>query len=188
MPRNSDSLLHQGERAPTLGMGGALHDPNVRSTEWYTPPSVFEALGIHFDLDPCAPVGGVPWIPATTHYTKADDGLSKRWVGRVWLNPPYGREASRWVDRLVEHGNGIALVFSRTDAAWFQRAARTADAVCFIAGRLSFVPGTLLQQTKGHNAAAGSVLLAYGADCAAAVVKSGLGLSYGLGDAQEAAA
>jgi hypothetical protein len=171
-----------GERTsvdPSCGMGGALHDPERRSVEWYTPASVFEALGLHFDLDPCAPVGGVPWLPATTHYTKHDDGLSKRWAGRVWLNPPYGREAALWVDRLVEHGNGIALVFSRTDARWFQRAAQAADAVCFIAGRLSFVPGTLLQQTKGHNAANGSVLLAYGQECANAVRQSELWISYG---------
>ena len=163
---------------PACGMGGALLDPEQRSVEWYTPPHIFAALGISFDLDPCAPVGGVPWIPAAAHYSREDDGLKRPWDGRVWLNPPYGREAALWVDRLVQHGDGIALVFSRTDAAWFQRAAAAADAVCFIAGRLSFVAGTLLQQQRGHNAAAGSVLLAFGRGNAGALRRCGLGLVY----------
>jgi hypothetical protein len=30
------------------------------SVEWYTPPEIFEALGLTFDLDPCAPPGGLP--------------------------------------------------------------------------------------------------------------------------------
>jgi hypothetical protein len=160
-------------------MGGALLDPAKRSVEWFTPPHVFEALGLTFDLDPCAPEGGVPWIPATAHYSKADDGLVRPWWGRVWMNPPYGREAALWVDKLVEHGDGLALVFARSDAAWFQRAARAADALCLVAGRLSFVPGLEGQMERGHNAAAASAMLAFGDPCAGALRRSGLGLVYG---------
>lgn len=43
------------------------------SVEWYTPPEIFDALGLRFDLDPAAPPGGVPWVPATRHLSK--DGL-----------------------------------------------------------------------------------------------------------------
>lgn len=162
---------------PTIGMGGALHDPERRSVEWYTPPHIFDALGLAFDLDPCAPAGGVPWIPAAEHYSAADDGLARPWRGRVWLNPPYGREAAAWVRRLVEHGDGLALVFARVDAAWAQDAIRAADAVCLIAGRLSFIDGRGADR-RGHNAAAGSMLLAYGAECADAVMASGLGITF----------
>lgn len=60
--------------------------------EWYTPPhirsAVVEALGGRVDLDPCADPGKS--FPAATHYTKDDDGLTKDWVGRVYMNPPYG--------------------------------------------------------------------------------------------------
>lgn len=107
--------------AATLGMGGRLREG--ASAEWWTPPHVFDALGLGYDLDPCAPRGGVPWIPATGHYSVEDDGLGQRWEGRVWLNPPYGRETPQWVDRLISHGDGVALVFARVDAKWAQRAA-----------------------------------------------------------------
>lgn len=155
-----------------MGAGGAL-DVGA-SAEWYTPPGIFDALGLKFGLDPCAPAGGVPWVPADRHYCAADDGLSQLWEGRVWLNPPYGAATAAWVARLARHGDGIALVFARTDTAWSQAAMRSAAAVCFIAGRLSFVGPT----RSGHNAAAPSMLLAYGDECARAVAASGLGLSF----------
>lgn len=39
-------------------------------------------------------------VPAVTHYIRADDGLSKDWQGRVFMNPPYGREIRRWTSKL----------------------------------------------------------------------------------------
>ena len=70
---------------------GFTHD-NVDnlSVDWYTPPHIFDGLGV-FDLDPCQPIGGVKWIPALQYYTLEDDGLTSDWYGRVWLNPPYGK-------------------------------------------------------------------------------------------------
>lgn len=161
----------------TIGMGGAHFDER-QSIEWYTPPEIFTALGLDFDLDPCAPEGGVPWIPARAHYSFKDDGLHQDWHGRVWLNPPYGREAQRWVDKLIRHGNGIALVFARTDPAWGQRALKAADAVCFIAGRLRFISG-LDRPGPGHNAPVSSMLLAYSEECARAVMDCDLGVAFG---------
>jgi hypothetical protein len=91
-----------------MSQSGFMHDlRGADSTdEWFTPPEVFDALGIDFDLDPAAPPSGVPWIPANRHFSKADDGLTQPWTGRVWLNPPYGRETRRWLARLAEHGDG----------------------------------------------------------------------------------
>ncbi len=157
-----------------LGMGGALLTGTT--VEWWTPPQVFTALRLAFDLDPCAPPGGVPWIPAERHLSIADDGLSAEWEGRVWLNPPYGRETGQWVDRLIEHDDGVALVFARVDTAWGQRACRAAHAICFVAGRLSFVDGNA-RQRRGHNAAAPSMLLGFGERCAEAVGECGLGMT-----------
>lgn len=82
--------------------------PNGGETsEWYTPPGVFEALGVEFDLDPCAPPGGLPWIPAKRSLSFKDDGLRAPWEGRIWLNPPYGNHTVRWLARLADHGVGI---------------------------------------------------------------------------------
>lgn len=148
---------------------GLLHERDWRagSSAWYTPPHVFEALGIDFDLDPAAPPGGVPWIPARRHYTEADDGLSRPWHGRVWLNPPYGRQTAAWLRRLAGHGDGIALVFARSDTAWFHDFAPVATALCFVAGRLRFVPGDGRQESS--TAGAPSLLMAFGLPCALAV-------------------
>ena len=61
------------------------------SAEWYTPPSVIDrvlaVLG-HIDLDPCAEPGRR--VPATVHLTAEEDGLTRAWHGRVYLNPPMG--------------------------------------------------------------------------------------------------
>ena len=153
---------------------GFRHEPSVgRSVEWYTPPAVFDALGLEFALDPASPPGGLPWVPASRFYSASDDGLSQSWNGRVWLNPPYGPGIDNWLDRLAEHGNGLALVFARTDTRWFQRAIQSAAAVCFIKGRIAFVSGQ--QGHSANPAPAPSVLLAYGLASALALTESRLG-------------
>lgn len=99
------------------GIGGHQRGYEGRGNEWLTPPEVLSALG-EFDLDPCSPVSH-PWDTARSHYTVEDDGLSQEWFGRVWLNPPYGQSTGRWLHRLSLHGNGIALIFARTETAMF---------------------------------------------------------------------
>ena len=97
-----------------------MKDFNTNTTnndEWLTPPRIIQSLG-HFDLDPCSPIKR-PWDTADVHYSKIDDGLSRDWFGRVWLNPPYGRETFRWMERLADHKSGIALIFARTETRGF---------------------------------------------------------------------
>lgn len=151
-----------------------MHDrrTDTSSDEWFTPPEVFEALGLAFDLDPAAPVGGVPWVPAARYFTKREDGLSQPWSGRVWLNPPYGRGTERWLRKLADHGDGLALVFARTDTAWFQRVATQATALCFVGGRLRF---RRPDGTPGDTAPAPSLLVAFGLPCALGLAEAGLG-------------
>jgi hypothetical protein len=148
-----------------------------RTAEWYTPPFIFERLGLAFDLDPCAPKGGVPWIPAARSFSVEDDGLAQPWKGRVWLNPPYGRETAVWMKRLANHGNGIALIFTRNCAKWFHESVESAHAICFVRGRLAFISSED-RDGDGHNSAAPSLLVAYGEDNARALDASGLGLVF----------
>lgn len=144
-----------------IAKGGRMSGAQVHgrgAVEWLTPPAILKALGT-FDLDPCAPINR-PWDIATRHYTVADDGLSLPWSGRVWLNPPYDQLAERWLERLAEHGDGIALIFARTDTkAFHDQIWGKADALLFIRGRVQFCRP---DGTPGTRCGAPSVLAAYG--------------------------
>ena len=161
-------------------MSGLVHEASVGATvEWYTPAWVFDALGLDFDLDPCHPRPRLPWTPAREVYSLPDDGLALPWFGRVWCNPPYGKETVRWLRRLAEHGDGVALVFARTDPDWFHEVAARADAVLFVRGRVRFVGADgkppLGKDGKPGTPGAGSMLLAWGEDNVRALERSGLG-------------
>lgn len=139
------------------GMGGAHRSKG--GDEWITPRFVLDALG-PFDLDPCA-AEDQPWRTATTQWTVNDDGLSRPWAGSVWLNPPYGKATGTWLSRLKAHGDGVALIFARTETTMFVKEAwGGADSMLFLHGRLWFhhVDG----QRARANSGAPSVLLAYG--------------------------
>lgn len=109
----------------------------MKSDTWLTPPEWIKALG-PFDLDPCCPPV-MPWPTASRMLTAREDGLTAPWTGRVWLNPPFGQQAALWLRRLVQHGNGIALVPARTETAMFYESVwAKASAICFVKGRPHF--------------------------------------------------
>ncbi len=86
--------------------------------------------------------------------------------GRVWLNPPYGPHTGSWLEKLREHGNGIALIFARTETdVWFRHIWGIADRILFLRGRLNFHHVT--GQRADKNSGAPSALIAYGAENAA---------------------
>lgn len=154
------------------GIGGH-HQPNQGATDvWLTPPHVLQVLG-DFDLDPCAAPEPRPWPTAATHWTREDDGLSRGWEGRVWLNPPYGPDTATWIKRLAYHGQGTALIFGRTDVGfWHDDIFPRAAALLFLKGRLFFhhADGTRAKANGG----APSVLIAYGDKDAKILERCGL--------------
>ena len=96
-------------------------------------------------------------------------GLSRKWTGRVWLNPPYSN-VHEWLAKMVRHGRGTLLVNARPETKWFQDAVRQADAVLWLRGRVNF------ERPDGgptHNAV-GSVLVAFGTADAAALMRCNL--------------
>lgn len=161
---------------------GFTHESTYNeSVEWYTPPAVFAALGLTYDLDPASPGAEiVPWVPAARHLTPMENGLAAKWTGRVWLNPPYSGETARWLARFVEQGDGIMLVFARTDTVWFHDVATRADAMLFVRRRICFISGARglapLRKDWDSRPGAGSLMLAMGAVCIAALRQCGLGL------------
>jgi hypothetical protein len=122
---------------------------------WLTPLSIVNALGV-FDLDPCGFPGHK--TAKTVWALPEHDGLTRRWRGRVWLNPPYS-DVKTWLDRLSEHDNGAALVFARTDTRWAQEHFRKASSVFFMKGRIKFLTSEFVEST---NAGHGSMILGYG--------------------------
>lgn len=141
------------------GIGSHTRAVRGATDEWLTPPGLIESLG-KFDLDPCAPIVR-PWNMAANHFSLEDDGLSLPWTGRVWLNPPYGRQTARWLRKLALHNDGIALTFARTETEAFQHWVwPAAAAVYFLTGRLHFY--SLDGRRAKGNAGGPSVLIAYG--------------------------
>ena len=140
--------------------------------EWYTPPHIFKALNMTFDLDPCAaPV--FDSVPADVKYVWPIDGLEQEWFGTVWCNPPYGKQTTVWLKKLAEHGDGVALVFARTDTKWFQEAAMTADIMCFVGQRVKFINGST--GGSSNSPGAGSVLIGWGQNAVNHIKACGLG-------------
>jgi hypothetical protein len=113
--------------------------------EHYTPQVIIDATRAcmgEIDLDPCSNSLTDPVVPAKRHFTADDDGLRWQWHGRIYMNPPYGRQIDSWIAKLCEeHEAGrvteaIALVPARTDTQWWLRLRDYP--VCFIQGRLTF--------------------------------------------------
>jgi len=133
-----------------------------KTDEWYTPPWVFEKLGILFDMDGASPGKDiVPWITAGTHISH--NSLSIEWFGSVWLNPPYGGRNGiiPWLAKMATHGNGIALVPNRTGADWWQDFAAIADGMLFVRGKIKFIGQDGLE---GKSPGYGNVLMAFGSE------------------------
>ena len=80
------------------------------SCEWPTPQSLFDDLSRvygGFDLDPCATPENAK---CARFFTREDDGLIQPWTGKVFCNPPYGREIGKWVKKAWESSVEGALV------------------------------------------------------------------------------
>lgn len=113
--------------------------------EWATPKEFFDKLNkiYNFTLDPCATKEN---HKCKNYFTKEQDGLKQEWGGnRVFCNPPYGREISKWVEKAYnENKKGtfiVMLVPARTDTKWFHNYIYKKHEIRFIKGRLKFNDG-----------------------------------------------
>jgi len=137
-------------QAALLRLAGAGHvSQSVGENEWYTPPDIIararSAMG-GIDLDPASCDAAQARVKAKRFYTIADDGLAKRWRGRVWMNPPYSRDlCRRFIEKLSKaYTDGkvtqaCVLVNNATETAWLQAMLKTCSGVCFPAGRITFL-------------------------------------------------
>lgn len=124
-----------------------------QTEEWYTPRRyiglVERVFGSPIDLDPASSeyANGIVW--ADQFFSKEDDGLTKDWHGKVFLNPPYGKTNNLsnqeiWMKKLeLEYvfGNvteAIALINSRHGYKWYEDL-WTRYAVCCVRDRIHFI-------------------------------------------------
>jgi len=139
------------------------------SDEWFTPPHIFRALDVRFDLDVAAPADRANiHVPADRFL--AVDGLTAAWSGFVWMNPPFGGRngIGPWLDRFIAHRNGIALTPDRTSAPWFWRAWQHIDCALFTR-KIRFIRP---DGSEGASPSNGTALLAIGERGVAALVRA----------------
>lgn len=135
-------------QAGLLNIAKGCHvSANSGENEWYTPPEFIEAardvMG-SIDLDPASCETAQANVQAKRFYTADDDGLSKKWTGNVWLNPPYSKEligefAAKVATEASRLNQAVVLVNNATDTAWFHQLASVASAICFLRGRVKFL-------------------------------------------------
>jgi len=121
---------------------------NSGDHKWYTPSEYIEAarnvLGV-IELDPASSPEANEVVNAKVYYTINDDGLQYDWHGKVWMNPPYGRDViDRFMTKLAYHiENGdvteaIVLVNNATETEWFNEIVRFAKVVVFPKSRIKY--------------------------------------------------
>ena len=111
---------------------------------WETPQDFFDELHekYEFTLDAAASDENAK-LP--NYYTVEDDALKQKWEGRVFVNPPYGREIKHWVKKAYEeslqpHNECVVMLIpSRTDTIyWHEYIFGKAKDIDFLKGRLKF--------------------------------------------------
>ena len=114
-----------------------------KSNEWKTPQDLYDKLDkeFGFTLDPCCTKESAK---CGKYYTKADDGLIQDWSNDVvFMNPPYGREIPKWIEKaFYESARGsivVCLVTARTDTRYWWDYIFPYAEIRFIKGRVKFV-------------------------------------------------
>lgn len=115
--------------------------------EYYTPAVIVEAARAvmgSIDLDPASSLAANVRVKAATIYTADDDGLAYQWIGRVWMNHPFGRGLNEpWVSKLVaEYQTGhvtqaCCITYACTSEAWFRPLLQYP--ICFVSKRVNYL-------------------------------------------------
>lgn len=108
--------------------------------EWETPQWLFDQLKQEFNFD--IDVYALPKnAKCNRYFTPEIDGLKQKWEGYCWMNPPYGREIGKWVQKAHEESQKgatiVCLLPARTDTLWWHNWVMKGE-IRFLKGRLKF--------------------------------------------------
>lgn len=115
---------------------------SMQTNEWTTPQDLYDELNIEFKftLDPCCTIGSAK---CDKFYTKKENGLIQDWSEDiVFMNPPYGREIPKWIEKAYKESlNGaivVCLIPARTDTRYWWKYIFPYAEIRFIKGRIKF--------------------------------------------------
>ena len=129
----------------------------VGNNEWYTPSLYIEKARIvmgGIDLDPASCPLAQETVQAKHIFSLEDDGLSHSWLGKVWMNPPYGRDLiGKFMLKMANEfscghvSSAIVLVNNATDTKWFNILSEHASSLCLVKKRIRFHDGKQIKKT-----------------------------------------
>jgi len=116
------------------------------SVEWYTPKEIIEAARSAMGcicLDPASSVNANAIVRAERIFIESENGLSRKWLGNVWMNHPFGRTTNKaWINKLIDeyHSERVTqaccITFASTSEAWFQPLYDFP--LCFVSPRVNY--------------------------------------------------
>lgn len=134
------------------------------SYEWATPQAAYDKLNRRFGLFTLDPAATAENAKCERFFNIEDDGLAQPWEGRVFCNPPYGRELGEWVAKAADevmmgHAALVCMLIpARTDTKWWHDyVMQFAYRVLFVRGRIKFE-----QEGKDNSATFASVVVIFG--------------------------
>jgi len=121
-----------------------LQEQCSKNYECGTPQQFFDNISKsygEFDLDVCASEEN---HKCDNYFTIEEDGLNQEWTGKVWMNPPYGVEIPKWIDKAIEESSHceyiVCLVPGRIDTKWFHKLlhSEVLNDIIIVKGRIKF--------------------------------------------------
>jgi ParB family chromosome partitioning protein len=110
------------------------------SQEWYTPGYILDAARMllqGIDLDPASCEEANKTVQAKCFFTREDDGLSRKWHGRVFLNPPGPVKGDKSTKGIVNR------FWEKLVEEWIDDRVTEAVFVCFSIEQLQTLQNTL---------------------------------------------
>lgn len=140
-------LMPHGLAKSVIQLMANPYMPVSQTDDWATPKDLWNQLNdsYDFELDAAASLTNHlcdEWFGLDHFDENRRNGLTGTWIGRTWVNPPYGRGIYDWVKKASQHDDLVMMLLpSRTDTKWFHEFAMTKADIQFLKGRLKFGAG-----------------------------------------------